>query len=150
MAAEPPRRRVAFLDHRQNHHNYGFPPEAFDYTTLPDFNHDFLPPEDLAAFAQALSAPDPIQSPQSPTADDVSSPRSFGPRSPYSVDVTKRPSSVYSLDNTNQNDHATGDHDVRRNSMFISAQNDWAPLIRRFPRMAVGGRGSASSLAVAP
>ena len=134
MAAEPPRRRVAFLDHRQNHHNYGFPPEAFDYTTLPDFDHDFLPPEDLAAFAQALSAPDPIQSPQSPTADDVSSPRSFGPRSPYSVDVTKRPSSVYSLDNTNQNDHATGDHDVRRNSMFISAQNDWAPVNQKISK----------------
>ena len=62
MAAEPPRRRVAFLDHRQNHHNYGFPPEAFDYTTLPDFDHDFLPPEDLAAFAQALSGHAPAVS----------------------------------------------------------------------------------------
>ena len=147
MAAEPLRRRVSFLDDRhQQHHNYGFPPEAFDYTTLPDVDREFLPPEHLAAFAQALSAPDPIHSPPS---DDVSSPRSPGPRNFYTgTDVTKRPSSVYSLDNSSQHDHATGDLDARRSSMFITAQNDWAPVNqkisksgrRRRKRRAVAGR----------
>lgn len=37
---------------------YGFPPEAFDPSRLPDVDTNFLPPEHLEAFIQALSAPD--------------------------------------------------------------------------------------------
>jgi len=42
---------------------YGFPPEAFDWTRLPDVDTDFLPPEHLEAFVQALTAPEPVHSP---------------------------------------------------------------------------------------
>src|SRR5207244_2841822 len=34
---------------------YGFPPEAYDPSALPDFETDFVPAEHLEAFAQALS-----------------------------------------------------------------------------------------------
>lgn len=37
---------------------YGFPESAFDPATIPDFNHEFLNPEDLDAFAKALNAPE--------------------------------------------------------------------------------------------
>ncbi|KAK3944744.1 patatin-like phospholipase [Diplogelasinospora grovesii] len=68
---------------------YGFPPEAFDWSRLPDVNTDFLSPEDIGAFIQALSAPDPLQSP-----DDASSYRLGSPalqQSTSSLDhITKR------------------------------------------------------------
>lgn len=51
---------------------YGFPPEAFDWTRLPDFDTNFLPLEHLEAFIQALSAPDPIpQTPDGPSATSI-------------------------------------------------------------------------------
>ncbi|KAK7743746.1 hypothetical protein SLS62_010438 [Diatrype stigma] len=135
MAGEPLRHRVSFLGDRR-HHNYGFPPEAFDYTRLPDGDREFLPPEDLAAFAQALSAPEPIQP---SAADEVSSLslRSPGARSSSSVNVTTRPDSIYSLDTANPLENATaspGDPDGRRNSMFITAQNDWAPVNQKISK----------------
>lgn len=138
MAGEPLRNRVSFLGDRR-HHNYGFPPEAFDYTRLPDGDREFLPPEDLAAFAQALSAPEPIQP---SAADEVSSLslRSPGARSSSSVNVTTRPDSIYSLDASNPLENAIaspspgGDPDGRRNSMFITAQNDWAPVNQRISK----------------
>ena len=36
----------------------GFPPEAFDFTKLPDFDTEFVTKEELDAFAQALTAPE--------------------------------------------------------------------------------------------
>ncbi len=135
MTGEPLKHRVSFLEDRhRRHHNYGFPPEAFDYTRLPDADREFLPPEDIAAFAQALSAPEPIQ--PSPT-DDVSSPRSPATHSSSSVNFTTRPDSLYSLDSPNPLENAlaaTGAHDGRRNSMFISAQNDWAPVNQKISK----------------
>ena len=53
---------------------YGFPREAFDWTRLPDVETDFLPPEHLEAFIQALAAPDPIQSPDETQSLRLSSP----------------------------------------------------------------------------
>lgn len=138
MAGEPLRHRVSFLGDflgDRRHHNYGFPPQTFDYTRLPDFDRDFLPPEDLAAFAQALSAPEPTQP---STADETSSLRSPGARSSSSINVTPRPDSIYSQDATNpffENPAAyTADHDGRRNSMFITAQNDWAPVNQKISK----------------
>jgi hypothetical protein len=57
---------------------YGFSPEAFDWTRLPDVETNFLPAEHIKAFVQALSAPDPI--PQSP--EDPSTSSSFRLNSP--------------------------------------------------------------------
>ncbi|RCI15301.1 hypothetical protein L249_6603, partial [Ophiocordyceps polyrhachis-furcata BCC 54312] len=47
--------------------NYGFPPEAFDTSRLPDFDVDFIDDADLRAFERALRAPDPLRSPSQPT-----------------------------------------------------------------------------------
>ncbi|CAJ2506971.1 Uu.00g081570.m01.CDS01 [Anthostomella pinea] len=117
--ADNNRFRIPFLGARR-HHNYGFSDEDFDFTKLPDGDRDFLPPEDLAAFAQALSAPDPIPIPAS---DDVTSPRSFGSfagRSSASLELTRSGSIASS-------DMAPG-QDGAQSSYFITAQNDWAPV----------------------
>ncbi|RDA94334.1 hypothetical protein CP533_3825 [Ophiocordyceps camponoti-saundersi (nom. inval.)] len=45
---------------------YGFPPEAFDTSRLPDFDVDFIHDADLRAFERALRAPDPLRSPSQP------------------------------------------------------------------------------------
>jgi hypothetical protein len=137
---------------------YGFPPEAFDWSRLPDFDTDFLPPEHVEAFIQALSAPDPI--PQTP--DDATASSSFRFNSPslqrgsasFDLDVTRRATAS----SINLHDEDRGSRDTaaaaaaaadvvapgtaksptqqqpplsRRpstSSLFITAQNDWAPV----------------------
>ncbi|KAI0180271.1 patatin-like phospholipase domain-containing protein [Hypoxylon sp. FL1284] len=127
MAANSSKPRVTFLPTRRHSH-YGFPPEAFQYTTLPDADREFLPPEHLAAFASALSAPDPIQN----GSDDTSLLRSPAARSTGSLEIT-RSGSVASVDaaappdTPSATDFAAGQHGPQ-GAMFITAQNDWAPL----------------------
>ncbi|KAI1107261.1 patatin-like phospholipase domain-containing protein [Jackrogersella minutella] len=121
MAGESSKPRVTFLTGRR-HHNYGFPPQAFDYTQLPDYDREFLPPEHLAAFASALSAPEPLLQ----AADDTTSPRSPIPKSPASFDYT-RSASIGSLDTAGFPEGASGQNGVQ-SSLFITAQNDWAPV----------------------
>ncbi|KAI1457713.1 patatin-like phospholipase domain-containing protein [Annulohypoxylon moriforme] len=118
MASESSKPRVTFLPGRRNH-NYGFPPEAFDYTRLPDVDREFLPPEHLAAFASALSAPDPNHSPNDTTS--LLSPT----RSVNSLDIT-RSGSVASVDSPFPESATT--QNGTQGSMFITAQNDWAPV----------------------
>ncbi|KAK3375151.1 hypothetical protein B0H63DRAFT_438220 [Podospora didyma] len=128
---------------------YGFLPEAFDWQRLPDVDTNFLPAEHLEAFIQALAAPDPI--PQSP--DDASSLRLNSPgltHSNSSFSAFKGQD-----DDTNARAHAhaearavaaaatdapvpspaSGQLPQRGSasrsstgSLFISAQNDWAPV----------------------
>ena len=38
--------------------SYGFPSDAFDASTLPDFNHEFTDQKDIEDFAKALDAPE--------------------------------------------------------------------------------------------
>ncbi|KAK3692070.1 hypothetical protein B0T22DRAFT_446337 [Podospora appendiculata] len=119
---------------------YGFPPEAFDWTRLPDADTNFLPAEDLEAFIQALAAPDPIQSP-----DDVSSMRLGSPARRQST------SSLAGLDDSGKapssSSPAPGQHlannrvNSSNSSMFITAQNDWAPVHEKV----LGSGGSTSS-----
>lgn len=118
MASESSKPKVTFLNGRR-HHNYGFPPEAFDYTRLPDVDREFLPPEHLAAFASALSAPDPNHSPNDTTS--LLSPT----RSLNSLDIT-RSGSVASVDSPIPESATT--QNGSQSSMFITAQNDWAPV----------------------
>ncbi|KAI1464775.1 patatin-like phospholipase domain-containing protein [Daldinia caldariorum] len=129
--------KVTFLTGRRNH-NYGFPPEAFDHTRLPDVDREFLPPEHLAAFASALNAPEPSNS----ATDDASSPRSPAARSTNSLEIT-RSGSVASVDSpipfsdgfaATQN----GSQGGGGGGMFITAQNDWAPVNEKVPKH---GRG---------
>lgn len=126
--------------------------EGYDETLLPDYDVEFLSPEDLQAFASALSAPE-----HSPSADDLG-----GLTSRQSVvDVGNGPPSVNgsrkgsfaglfsrspsSLNvplpalNTNA-DHPASVAGKSRESLFITAQNDWAPVT---PTKPVGGSGGS-------
>ncbi|KAL2167074.1 hypothetical protein VTG60DRAFT_1800 [Thermothelomyces hinnuleus] len=142
---------------------YGFPPEAFDWSRLPDVDTDFLPPEHLEAFIQALSAPDPI--PQTP--DDFSATSTYplnspGPRrdstASFDIDATRRAT----RSSLSFHDEDRGSRDAARaavaaadvaapgpvssrqptlgnrrpssSSLFISARNDWAPVHERVRR----------------
>lgn len=78
--------------------------EGYDSSLLPDYDYDFLSDEDLHAFANALSAPDP-----SPSSDDLLSPS-------ISSSDGRRTSAII------------GDGSKSRESLFITAQNDWAPV----------------------
>lgn len=89
--------------------------EGYDESLLPDFEREFLSDADLQAFASALSAPDP-----SPSTDDLLSPlpneKGSGARSPS---VGRG-----SIDSLRRSDSAARS----RESLFITAQNDWAPV----------------------
>ncbi|KAK4157907.1 hypothetical protein C8A00DRAFT_29135 [Chaetomidium leptoderma] len=137
---------------------YGFPPEAFDWTRLPDFDTDFLPPEHAEAFIQALSAPDPI--PQTP--DDATAFSSFRLNSPtlrrgsssVDLDFSRRAAasslSLHDEDRRSRDTAAAaaasadvavpgparpstrppslGSRRPSSSSLFITARNDWAPV----------------------
>ncbi|KAI1180301.1 lipase [Nemania sp. FL0916] len=134
----------------RRHAVHGYPPEAFDAARLPDIDRQFLPPEHLAAFAQALSVPDTTATP-TPTAEEAS--HLLSPTlSPHNhslvgLDYT-RSGSVVSLDaHTDADERPTpasasapasttaalhANHQTHPNGapsrMFITAQNDWAPV----------------------
>ncbi|KAK0623423.1 patatin-like phospholipase domain-containing protein [Immersiella caudata] len=112
--------------------SYGFPPEAFDYTRLPDFDTNFLKPEHLEAFIQALSAPDPVQSPSS-SSFNLNSPSlrhsssGFFPDSP-THDTPQSVAAAASAAASEMSGNGSRPP-VRSNSgMFITAQSDWAPV----------------------
>lgn len=121
---------------------YGFPPESLDPSSLPDADHEFIKPEELAAFETALQAPDPLQSPS----DDPSVIRSPLSAS-SSLSLTKRNSQAGMGDD---DDHAHTDaitaaaaaaggelsHPPEQHTQgtFFTAQNDWAPVSPKFYR----------------
>lgn len=84
--------------------------EGYDESLLPDFNHDFISEEDLQAFATALAAPDP-----SPSTDDLRSPSPSSLKSP----------SFTNLDGARSK---PGSGFPSQSNLFITAQNDWAPV----------------------
>ncbi|KAI0402958.1 lipase [Xylaria palmicola] len=104
-------------------HNYGYPPETFDHTRLPDIDRQFLPAEHLAAFAQALSAPDPTFTTEDASPSSARSPLDQGV---VGLDYT-RSGSVVSVDREGLPESATNPNGAQR-SMFIIARNDWAPV----------------------
>ncbi|EKD20879.1 uncharacterized protein L3040_000981 [Drepanopeziza brunnea f. sp. 'multigermtubi'] len=90
--------------------------EGYDESLLPDYDRDFLSEEHLQAFAYALSAPDP-----SPSTEDLLSPlpSSGGLNGGYPSPSMGRGSM----------DSSRGSKGMReRESLFITAQNDWAPV----------------------
>jgi len=143
---------------------YGFPPEAFDWSRLPDFDTDFLPAEHVEAFIQALSAPDPI--PQTP--DDSGATSSYRLNSPtlhrdstasFDIDLSRRArSSSLSLHDEDRGSRdlaaaaaaaadvaapgpasssrppTLGSRRPSNSSLFISARNDWAPVHEKVRR----------------
>ncbi|KAK3901328.1 patatin-like phospholipase domain-containing protein [Staphylotrichum tortipilum] len=128
---------------------YGFPPEAFDWSRLPDIDTNFLPAEDVEAFIQALAAPDPI--PQTPD-DAAGGPSSYRLNSPvlykgsasfdWEPGSRRAASSSLSLSDETGGGNAAAPVPLKpaatpstmvsrrssSSSMFITAQNDWAPV----------------------
>ncbi|KAF7948412.1 uncharacterized protein EAE97_003823 [Botrytis byssoidea] len=94
--------------------------EGYDESLLPDFHREFISEEHLQAFSNALSAPDP-----SPSSDDLSiysqaqSPRE--PSTPHRSSMDVRRNSKVAI---GSGSNTPGD----RGSLFITAQNDWAPV----------------------
>lgn len=118
---------------------YGFPPEAFDPSLLPDVEVDFLSPDDLEAFERALQAPDPLQSPVDETPSS---------RFPFRVDsplLTKRYSGV---EHAQEDDvaavaaaaNAASGEPLPVTPTFITAQNDWAPVNSKVYRSKRGSK----------
>lgn len=90
--------------------------EGYDESLLPDFDHDFISEDDLKAFAQALSAPDP-----SPSTDDLLN--GLTPITPVSP---SRRDSTHSISKSSSNIQSPS-----QQSLFITAHNDWAPVNNR-------------------
>ncbi|KAK0646018.1 hypothetical protein B0T16DRAFT_329441 [Cercophora newfieldiana] len=113
--------------------SYGFSPEAFDWSRLPDVETNFLRPEHLEAFIQALAAPDPVQSPSTSSMNlhspslRHSSTGSFFPDTP----TNDTPQSVAAAAAASEMSNSSRPP-VRSNSgMFITAQSDWAPVYEK-------------------
>ena len=92
--------------------------EGYDESLLPDFTTDFLSDEDLQAFAQALSAPEP-----SPSTDDLL--ENIGGSSP-ATPLTPSISRLNSVSKLKNNPGSSS-----QQSLFITAQHDWAPVNAR-------------------
>ncbi|KAL3419609.1 patatin-like phospholipase [Phlyctema vagabunda] len=110
--------------------------EGYDESRLPDFHRQFVSEEHLQAFATALSAPDP-----SPSTDDLVG--SSGVASPTTPTTTTSRTSLDSLRGkigglTTGSNVSLNGRDANPNlnlhpsastqSLFITAQNDWAPV----------------------
>ncbi|KAE8452006.1 hypothetical protein EG329_002171 [Mollisiaceae sp. DMI_Dod_QoI] len=121
--------------------------EGYDESLLPDYTRDFLSAADLHAFATALAAPEST----SPSTDDLLSP------SPISVTPGSN-GNLGGLVNANGSGARRGSmegsrrlsygggggerergKERRRESLFITAQNDWAPVNPSAAR--IGGKG---------
>lgn len=84
--------------------------EGYDESLLPDFHRQFVSEEDIQAFANALSAPDP-----SPSSDDLLSPFSTNGRtSPARASIDSSRSKIGGA--------------TSQSNFFITAQSDWAPV----------------------
>ncbi|KUI65725.1 hypothetical protein VM1G_01129 [Cytospora mali] len=152
--------------------NYGFPRDAFDLSCIPDWDTDFLSKQDTEAFIQALSAPDPAASQEDASTIRLGSP--IAPTNGGTFDMmTRRASSMVEHDGGNKKKDAGEDaHEVaahaaaasadistpslptgsgngnsqhrRADSLFITAQNDWAPVHQKIVRAGSGGGGKRS------
>jgi hypothetical protein len=87
--------------------------EGYDERLLPDYEREFLSDAHLQAFATALSAPDP-----SPSTEDLL----LSPQSPIASDRRA------SFDPGRRKSVIGGEGSKSRDSLFITAQNDWAPI----------------------
>lgn len=96
--------------------------EGYDESLLPDYERNFLTTQDLSAFANALSAPE-----HSPSTDDLYL------ASRNSGDVgSRKGSAAFGAGARSPSIHQAFDGEglstKSRESLFITAQNDWAPV----------------------
>ena len=108
-----------------------FSEEGYDENLLPDFKREFLSEAHLQAFAQALSAPDP-----SPSTDDLISPTQSTSSFTRSPSVSQNGVASPSRTRLDSTRGKTG-HSASQSSLFITAQNDWAPVNPK----KLGGKG---------
>ena len=125
--------------------NYGFPPPAFDFTRLPDFDTNFLPPEHLEAFIQALAAPDTLQSPSADHTSYPHSPASFLRRGSsgffdHILSRDDREATASAADVAAPRPLSRSGSGNTTSSLFISAQSDWAPVHEKVVRDRGEGR----------
>ncbi|SPO01097.1 probable lipase 5 [Cephalotrichum gorgonifer] len=133
------------------HRNYGFPPEAFDPSTIPAIAEDYPDPEGLEAFAQALTAPDllPADELASPSSTSLPSRSPFSPR-PSDAGVGD-PAAAEPPSPSLRHDPASPDfrqtlslaQQQPSSSYFISAQNDWAPVNEKVKKAGAGAGAGA-------
>ncbi|KAG9231849.1 acyl transferase/acyl hydrolase/lysophospholipase [Amylocarpus encephaloides] len=98
--------------------------EGYDSSLLPDFEYEFLSYEDVIAFANALSAPESSED-LSSTTTSLGGSESRGSNA-NGLGGTIRSPSVASLQSgASCQPSGAGE---RRESIFITAQNDWAPV----------------------
>jgi hypothetical protein len=105
--------------------------EGYDASLLPDFDRGFLSDAHLHAFASALLAPDP-----SPSTDDLPS---------IGINGELRSPSRGSIDSARSGRRgsvAGGTLSASQSSLFITAQNDWAPVNPKRGSIA-GGSGKS-------
>uniref|UniRef100_A0A8H7NNW8 Patatin-like phospholipase domain-containing protein n=1 Tax=Bionectria ochroleuca TaxID=29856 RepID=A0A8H7NNW8_BIOOC len=134
-----PEKHVRFQESHAT--TYGFPPEAYDPSRLPDIDTEFISKADLEAFDRALHAPDHLHSPI-----DESGVRS--PNSCASPSFTKRDSQVGSAFEEEIAAVASGGPAAGAEVLthatptFITAQNDWAPVNPKVYRDQKGTKGT--------
>ena len=150
---------------------YGFPPSALDWTQLPDVDTEFISSQDLEAFARALQAPDPLQTPgpadeyddplQSPTPslappsrsgtrdrDDVSRSQAVAASAAVAAGSFASPTGDYmGVDGGMPPSPALSTTASRRISrdMFFVARNDWAPVHAKVVKPASAAAQPATS-----
>jgi hypothetical protein len=95
--------------------------EGYDEDLLPDFKREFISEAHLQDFAQALSAPDP-----SPSTDDLQSPTQSA------SSFTRSPSISHNGVASPGRTSLPGRR-ASQSSLFITAQNDWAPVKPKKP-----------------
>ena len=96
--------------------------KGYDEDLLPDFKREFLSEAHLQAFAQALSAPD-----SSHSTDDLLSP--VQSTSSFACSPTISQNGVPSPSRTSiESTRSKIGGGASQSSMFITAQNDWAPV----------------------
>ncbi|KAL1840101.1 hypothetical protein VTJ49DRAFT_796 [Mycothermus thermophilus] len=114
---------------------YGFPPEAFDPTRLPDFESEFIPEEHLEAFTQAIAVQDHLL-------DEPPSPPSIGripnllsgyskrhrPSTANIHDEYGKPGDLGAADTTGSGSGTPQTAQSPQPSMLFRAHNDWFPL----------------------
>ncbi|KUJ21177.1 patatin-domain-containing protein [Mollisia scopiformis] len=100
---------------------------GYDASLLPDYDTEFTSEEDLKAFAEALAAPE-----VSPSTDDLLASPVVGSAASLAN------GSAASLGHGRGSMDGGGGGGGRRESLFITAQNDWAPV---GPPARIGGSG---------
>lgn len=105
--------------------------EGYDESLLPDYNRAFVSDADIEAFASALQAPDQVTSPSSEDLIGTNGLNSPLSRSRLSIDEGR--STRSSLDSARIRDSFLGQEQARSSQpgLFITAQNDWAPVHKR-------------------